>query len=216
MKQAIIVGGGPVSLSQLNSELQNRPDLLIAADRGAEYLLDLEIFPDIVIGDLDSLSPQGVERIRQQGIIPKVFPAQKDQTDLELALDQAMDSGMNRIKILGGLGNRLDHTFGNTGLLIKALRQGVEAHLLDLTHDLTVINHKIVLQKRKGWAVSLIPLTETVKGVTTSGLAYPLNHEDLQIDATRGLHNEFIASQATVKIDAGFLLVIYFQPESGK
>ncbi|HEX3044538.1 MAG TPA: thiamine diphosphokinase [Bacillota bacterium] len=211
MKQAIIVGGGPISLTQLRGELQIRPDLLIAADRGAEYLLDIDIFPDIVIGDLDSLSPLALERIHQHGIIPKVFPVQKDQTDLELALDQAINFQVDHIKILGGLGNRLDHTFGNTGLLIKALKQGVEAHLLDLNHDLTVITQKIVLKEREGWAVSLIPLTETVKGVTTLGLAYPLNHEDLQIDATRGLHNEFTASQATVKIDGGFLLVIHFR-----
>jgi thiamine pyrophosphokinase len=211
MKQAIIIGGGPVSLSQLKDELQTRPDLLIAADHGAEYLLDLGVFPDILIGDLDSLSPEALKRIRQQGIIPKIYPAQKDQTDLELALDQAIAYGMNRIKILGGLGNRLDHTFGNTGLLIKALKHGIEAHLLDPYHDLTVMNQKIILPKKAGWAVSLVPLTETVKGVTTSGLAYPLNHEDLKIDATRGLHNEFAASQATVEIDGGFLLVICFR-----
>ncbi|MCL6591818.1 MAG: thiamine diphosphokinase [Firmicutes bacterium] len=215
MKQAIIVGGGPVSLRQLKEELQTRPDLIVAADHGAEYLLDLGIFPDILIGDLDSLSPPALERIQQHGILTKIYPAQKDQTDLELALDQTIDSGMGRINILGGLGDRLDHTFGNTGLLIKALKHGIEAHLLDRSHDLTVIGRRISLQKRDGWAVSLVPLSETVKGVTTSGLAYPLNHEDLQIDATRGLHNEFAASEATVEIEAGFLLVICFKTAPG-
>jgi thiamine pyrophosphokinase len=142
----------------------------------------------------------------------KQYPAAKDQTDMELALDLALDNGAAIMRILGGLGGRIDHTLSNIGLLLIALNHGVEAHLLDEKHDLAVANKKICLPKRDGWAVSLVPLTETVHGVTTSGLKYPLNSENLFFDKTRGIHNEFLAAEnAIIEVTDGNLLIVCFR-----
>lgn len=109
------------------------------------------------------------------------------------------------------MGGRVDHTLGNISLLCKALNCGVEAHLIDEAHDLSVVNKKIGLTKRDGWAVSLVPLTETVHGVTTSGLKYPLKGESLFFGQTRGIHNEFLAESGTIEVAEGILLVICFR-----
>jgi thiamine pyrophosphokinase len=123
----------------------------------------------------------------------------------------ALKKGATRIRILGGLGGRLDHTLGNIGLLLRTLEQGVETHSLDSTHDIMVTVSKLSLKKKPGWSVSLIPLTLKVLGVTTTGLAYKLDKAELFIDSTRGIHNEFIEETATVEVTDGVLLVICFR-----
>jgi thiamine pyrophosphokinase len=211
MKRALIVGGGPVDLGLFQQELAQKPDLLIAADYGGYYCEQLGIIPHILMGDFDSLSAHLVDKLMNTGtkIIP--FPLQKDETDMELALDQAIKEGVKRIHILGGLGRRLDHTLSNIGLFLKALAQNVEVHLLDEAHDISAIDHGMVLSRKPGWAVSLIPLTVKVGGVSTSGLLYPLHGADLFLEKSRGVHNEFSAETATIQVAEGVLLVILFR-----
>ena len=208
--RALLIGGGPVDLNQLRMELDDHPDLVIAADGGGSYLLELGELPHVLLGDFDSLTDDDLERFDGTGVELVRFPVAKDQTDLELALDLAVERGVTAIRILGGLGGRLDHTLGNVGLLIKACRLGIEARLLDSGHELRIAERRIVLEARPGWAVSLIPLTSKATGVRTAGLVFPLNGEELEIGSTRGLHNRFEADTATVELDDGLLLIIYF------
>ncbi len=216
MKKALIVGGGPVLKELLEKELAKKPDLVIGVDGGSSYLYESGDTPQIVIGDLDSLSPGILDKLVQAGVEILRFSPQKDETDMELALDYTIGKAFRSIMILGGLGRRLDHTLANIGLLLKGLNQGVEVWLQDETHLITSVNSRIILQKIPGWAVSLVPLTPKVSGVTTSGLVYPLNNADLFFEKSRGIHNEFAAEVATVEVKEGFLLVVLFQLEFGK
>lgn len=210
MKQAIIVGGGPVSPEQLARELVARPDFLIAVDRGASLLRELGIIPDLLVGDMDSLDRIDLDRFLSARVPVERYPAAKDQSDMELALNRALDAGVRRIRIFGGLGGRLDHTLGNLGLLVKTLEQGAEASLVDETHEITAVRRMAALKAKPGWAVSLIPWTGRVTGVTTSGLKYPLHGETLYSTGTRGIHNQFTAATARVKLKDGILLVVCF------
>lgn len=211
MKRALIVGGGPVDIEQFRQELDQKPDLLIAADFGGFYCDKLGIIPEVLMGDFDSLSAPLVDKLMNAGakIIP--YSPRKNETDMELALDLAIAEGCRRIHILGGLGRRLDHTLSNLGLFMKALAQKVEVHLLDETHDITAINESVVLSRKPGWAVSLIPLTIKVSGISTSGLLYPLVDADLFIEKSLGIHNEFTDNTATIRVGQGILLVILFK-----
>lgn len=211
MKRTLIVGGGPVNTWQLKQELARRPDLIIAADYGGYYLDELGIIPEVLMGDFDSLSVPLVDKLMNAGanIIP--FPPRKNKTDMELAFDLAITEGSTRIDILGGLGRRLDHTLSNCGLFIKALAQKVELHLLDEYHDITATDHSVVLSKKPGWAVSLIPLTGKAGGVSTTGLLYPLDRADLFFEKSLGIHNEFVAETATVQVAEGILLIVLFK-----
>lgn len=213
VKTCLIVGGGPVDAGQLAAELQANPELVIAADRGGAYLWQAGRIPDVLVGDWDSLPREFLSRVAAGGSAIRRFPTAKDQTDLELALDAAVEGGCGELRVLGGLGGRLDHTLGNIGLLLKALRQGLSAYLIDPDHIVTIIDREITLRAKPGWAVSLVPLTPVVSGVTTTGLAFPLNAEDLFVDATRGLHNEFNAPEATVGLRDGLLTVVLFRED---
>jgi thiamine pyrophosphokinase len=211
MKNALIVGGGPVDIRQLQSELADKPAILVAADRGGSYLAELSILPDTLIGDFDSLSEPILRQMSQAGVVLKSYPAAKDYTDLELALDYALENGATAIRIIGGLGGRIDHSLGNIGLLLRALERGVEAHLIDIATDIVLTAGVITIKRKPGWAVSLIPLSLSVTGVTTTGLAYGLEQAELRLQSTRGIHNEFMAETATVEISGGILMVICFQ-----
>ncbi len=216
MKQALLVGAGPVDPAQLAAELAADPALVIAADAGGHYFLTAQPLPlrlpDFLLGDFDSLEPSERQRLIDLGASLRQFPAQKDETDLELALDLAIAEGASEIRILGALGGRIDHTLGNIGLLLNAAERGVRARLLDPGHEIWLTTDRAELTARPGWAVSLAPLGLRVRGVRTAGLLYPLCGEDLSITKPRGIHNEFVTgtATATVELEEGILLIIYF------
>ncbi|NLW48099.1 MAG: thiamine diphosphokinase [Firmicutes bacterium] len=208
MGWVLIVGGGALDKDQLSRELTNKPDLVIAADSGAKSLLDQGYFPQILVGDFDSLASDLVQKMSKAKIELFTYPTAKDETDMELAVDLALDRGASEIRILGGTGGRLDHTLGNVGLLLKAYQKGVVAYLVDLWQEVTLTGSRIELQGQPGLGVSLIPLTLKVEGVTTTGLKYPLIGADLYFHRTRGIHNEFVQDVAAVSLTEGILLVI--------
>jgi thiamine pyrophosphokinase len=211
MSNVLIVGGGPISQSQLRAELVEEPDLIIAADRGGSYLVELGTFPQVLLGDFDSLPEPVLQQMRAAKVEIKSFSVNKDYTDLELALDFAIKRGASRIHILGGLGERIDHTLGNIGLLLKPLALGIETHLMDESHDIVVTKDYLRLKRKPGWAVSLIPLSLKVTGITTTGLVYQLTKADLFFQSTRGIHNEFNKETASIEVGEGILIVICFQ-----
>ncbi|HYH04128.1 MAG TPA: thiamine diphosphokinase [Bacillota bacterium] len=213
MKKGLLVAGGPLSFNQLKTELAANPDLLVAADAGGKYLLEVGAVPDILIGDFDSLEAEALAQYSVSGTTLLRFPPQKDQTDLELALEYAIKNGVNSVRILGGLGRRIDHTLANIGLLQLAWESGVAACLVDETQELQLTGNCITVNARPDWAVSLIPLTPVVKGVTTAGLKYPLKNARLHSTATRGIHNEFAAGEAKITVLEGLLLVVLFRED---
>ena len=213
MKRGLLVAGGPLSLEQLKLELAAKPDLVVAADAGGKYLLEAGVLPDVLIGDFDSLPAEALESFSGAGTTLRRFPAQKDQTDLELALDYAIEKGVTALRILGGIGRRLDHTLANIGLLQSAWESGITASLVDETQEIHLTGNKITVASRPGWAVSLVPLSPVVQGVTTAGLKYPLENASLYFTATRGVHNEFAAGEAEITVSEGLLLVILFRED---
>lgn len=213
MEKALIVGGGPVSKEQLLEELSLNPDRIIAVDAGGKYFQGLGIYPDTIVGDFDSLSPEALSLMAQNNVQIYRYPSQKDQTDLELAMDLAIEAGAQNIIILGGLGGRFDHSLGNVGLLVRALEKKCQAWLIDQEHRVTVMNSQLSFDSQSDWAISLIPLTSVVTGVTTEGLEYPLCEETLFFTSTRGLHNRFLKPKASVKINQGILLIVQFRED---
>ncbi len=211
MKRILVVGGGPINQAYLKSQLVTGAELIIAADKGGAYILKAGYRPNLLIGDFDSLDYSIVQELKKAGTEILSYPAAKDQTDLELAIDLAVKKNPDRIDIIGGLGGRLDHTLGNIGLLLRALENNIEAHLLSEDHDITVINKEMVLKREPGWAVSLIPLTMKVIDVTTSGLAFKLEKAVLYSHNTRGIHNEFAEETAKIELTQGILMVICFK-----
>lgn len=210
LKQMLLVAGGPLSLTQLRWELQHYSSEVIGVDGGGEALVELDYLPRLLIGDFDSLSAQQLDKFVAAGVEILRYPEKKDETDLELALDWAIEQGATEVKILGGLGGRLDHTMGNVGILVRALKRGVSAMLVDEGQMVCVFDRQMEFPLQAGWALSLIPLPEA-DGVVTQGLEYPLNRETLRFMDTRGLHNRVINNPGRVELESGILMAIHFK-----
>jgi thiamine pyrophosphokinase len=163
----------------------------------------------LIIGDLDSADPKEVNRFRSQGVEVRRFPAHKDETDLELALEAILEMGVSTIWIAAALGNRIDQTLGNIFLLAQTQLSSLDIRLLDGRREVFLIRDHVTINGLPGQTVSLLPLLGPVKGVTTSQLAYPLNHEILYPYHTRGISNEMLSERGSVSIKEGVLLCIH-------
>ena len=190
------------------ARLAAQADCIIAVDGGFAKASKHGIRPDLVIGDLDSLSRTGREELERGRIEVIAHPAEKDQTDLELALNWAIARRPSRIILFGVLGARLDQTLVNLFLLEKPLRAGIAAEIVTGRERVQLIRDRLELEAELGDLVSLLPLTEVVHGVRTWGLRYPLEGEDLHRASSRGISNEVVALPAGVELQKGFLLVI--------
>jgi thiamine pyrophosphokinase len=184
-------------------------DDVIAADGGAHHAVAMGLRPRVVVGDLDSLSPQLAEELAAQGVELERHPPAKDKTDLELAIERAIRDGATEILLLGALGGRLDQSLANV-LLMAQQDWPATIHLVDDTEMATVIHggESMTLEATPGSTVSLLPLSAKVTGITYTGMLYPLDGATIPLGSTRGVSNEVVSQPATVHIKTGIALVI--------
>src|SRR5690606_5615118 len=177
------------------------PDsLIIAADGGARVAAHFGLSIDAVIGDMDSLSEAEIATLAAEAEILR-YPEAKNETDLELALTYAVEHGAHWIRILGGVGDRLDQTLSNVYLMALPILQGCDVRMVAGKQETWLIGagtHEI--EGAAGDTVSLIPLTGTVRGVQTDGLHYPLRDEDLLFGPARGVSNVMNGEHASVTV----------------
>lgn len=187
-----------------------RPDdYLIAADGGSRHALAMGLIPAVVIGDLDSYDAPAKRAGGSTPGAPRIipFPADKNQTDLELALEYAVQAGFDEIVIIAALGGRLDHTLGNLSLLGDPRFAG--ARVDDGVEEAFFCRGQAEIRGRSGETVSLIPWGGPVSGVRTEALRWPLFDETLYPDKTRGISNEMTGEVARVSIGSGLLLIVH-------
>jgi thiamine pyrophosphokinase len=188
-----------------------RPAAVIAADSGLNHAERLGLRPGVVIGDMDSASPSALAAARDAGATIERHPADKDATDLELALGYAAARGFTHAVLLGGHGGRLSHLLGNalllTSPLFAALR--IEWHVRATTVTVVRPSHEALIHGTKGDLVSLLATDGPAQGIRTTGLRWALGAETLTTGSTRGISNEMTDDQASVWLDDGVLLAIH-------
>ena len=181
---------------------------VIAADSGAEHTLALGWDVDVLVGDLDSIEPALVDRLRAQGAIIERHPAAKDQTDLALALDMARDGGARAITVVGGHGGRLDHLLANVLLLASADYASVDVDARMGAATVTIVRSERTVQGVPGELVSLLAMGGEARGVTTTGLLFALHDATLSCGSSWGVSNEMLASSATVSLRSGVVALV--------
>jgi thiamine pyrophosphokinase len=215
---AILVGDGDVptraALDAAWPGWDADAGLVVAADGGATKALAAGLAPDLVVGDADSLGPDGLAAVRAAGILVELAAVEKDESDLELAVAAAVVRGATRLTMLGALGGaRFDHALANAWLLAHPALVGRVAVLLDDTTrvrllDATAAPAEVRLDGAPGDLVSLFPFGVDAVGVTTTGLAYPLRDEPLRSGPARGLSNVRSGPEARLALRAGRLLIV--------
>ena len=191
---ALIVGNRPLSKSII--EL-SKNKLIVAADGGADRLLDYEILPDKVIGDLDSISDKTATKLEDWLILNKDI----QKTDLEKAVEYAIERGSKKIQIVGWSGGRVDHTIAALGLAFDS-----RIELVDDKFTVKCISDLEVIEDEKGTLFSLIAIPEA--RVSIEGARWELDHEKLKMGG-RGIHNEIGKSgKVEIRCHSGNLLLI--------
>lgn len=205
-RRAVVVAGGPAPADGVAGALTD-VDLVIAADGGTDHARLLGLTPDVVVGDLDSVSGEGLSWVRDAGIRVIEHPADKDATDLDLAICHAAEVADEIVVIDSGAG-RLDHSTANTMLLASDRFAHVAVTALTQDGVITVIRGSRALHGHEGDMVSLLAVAGPASGVTTDGLRWPLVDAVLQPGSTLGVSNELLVERASVSVDAGVVLAI--------
>jgi thiamine pyrophosphokinase len=207
----IVVTGGDAPLPSVVERLP-KAAVVIAADSGLGHARALGLHVDVLVGDLDSVTPADLAAAEAEGVEIQRHPAAKDATDLELALAVACDRGVERATVVGGAGGRFDHFLGNVLCLTSERFAPVTIDAWIGAAHVHVLRERIVLRGAPGSLVTLVPAGGAATGITTTGLRYPLDDETLTPGTTRGVSNEIGDGDATVTVRSGVLLVV--QPEA--
>lgn len=182
---------------------------VIAADSGYDHARDRSVAVDLLIGDLDSISDDGLRHAEDSGVEMDRHPAAKDATDLELALDAAIRRNAAVVDLIGGEGGDIAHLFGIASLIASDRYAATAIRWHTETGTVHVVSNERMLRATApvGTRVSLVPTCDTA-GVTVTGLEWPLTDEPLPRGSTRGLSNTTTSPEFTVQVGIGTLLTI--------
>lgn len=207
----IVNGGGPVADWHLAALAAGLGDAaIIGVDSGVDRAHEAGLTVDIAVGDFDSVTARGLVEAERHGARMVRHPADKDRTDLELAIDLAIDEAPERIVFVSMDGGRPDHELANLLLMSDPRLKPFEVDVLLAEAHVAVVQQRRTFTGRVGDLVSLIPIGGSCFGVTTSGLQYPLDDETLHPSHGRGVSNVLVAPVAVVEVRTGALLA--FQP----
>ena len=187
---------------------KNDSDYVIAADGGYDFLLKNKIYPDVLIGDFDSVN----SKIKHKNVIK--HPIEKDDTDSFLAYKYGLDKGYHKFVIYGGMGGRFDHTVANIQMLCNMAKHGARGFLLDDNTVVTAIcNSKIRFSCENSGKFGVFAQGKDANGVSLKGVKYTLDNAVITTDFPVGVSNEFIGSEAEISVTDGVLLIIWYESE---
>jgi len=205
--KVVIISNGTLGKIKL-SDLTKGADMIICADGGAKYLESMEVFPTVIIGDMDSIDKNTLTTYKKMGIDLIKFPVKKDKTDTELAVEYAIEKGAREITLLGATGTRLDHTLANVFLLYKILKQGIKGRILDSNNEISIIEKNTEVSKDNFTNVSLIPLNLNNNIATLKGFEYNTNKQNFKFSSSYGVSNSLAENKGTIEIDNGIFILI--------
>lgn len=205
----VVVANGEFAPAERLLPFIDAAEQVIAADGGANALAQYGRYPDVLVGDMDSVNPEVLARIGNGSCRLLRHPTDKDETDTELALLEAVRLGAKRITLLGVLGGRIDHTLANVLLLTLPALAGCTVRIYDGRSYLFLVREHCEVHGHMGDLLSLIAINGDVLGVRTEGLQYPLHDEALRFGPARGISNVLLGEVARVHLCAGMLLLIH-------
>lgn len=175
---------------------------LIAVDGGADFLKELGITPDLFVGDMDSVSEETVKWLKKQNVPMKIYPEDKDETDLELALLEVKNFPA---KVFGWNGERVDMMLA----LFYLMSRFKEVYAISSKLEIGYVEKEKILEATPGEIWSILPLGEDAKGVSLEGFKYEIFKKDMKIDKPYGISNVAKSNKVRISVEKGG--VIYFR-----
>lgn len=189
-------------------ELASACDLVIAVDGGAELCALAGITPDVAVGDFDSTAASTLGALRDAGVEVETFPAEKDATDLELALATARMRGTTEVLIVGAVGGRLDHTLAVVGALARERSVRPELVEPDVHCWLLAADARRSISLAGDGALVSVMAVSGQAVVSVTGTKWELGAARLEPLAGLGVSNVLTAGTATIEVAEGVVLVV--------
>lgn len=205
----IIFANGNLPNLEKARQLIRPDDFILCADGGTRHAVALGLTPNVIVGDMDSVTEEERRKMKEMDVEIIQHPTDKNETDLELAINHALTLNPSQILILAALGGRMDQTLANIALLSNLQLATFNIKLTDGVEEIFFCRDQVQVEGRSGDIVSLIPWQGKVTGVFTENLRWHLHYETLYPDKTRGISNAMTANVATVSITSGLLLVVH-------
>ncbi|MFH1980706.1 MAG: thiamine diphosphokinase [Pseudomonadota bacterium] len=207
---AIVANGSDDGLPGILANLST-VDMIIAADGGADACWHIGVTPTLIVGDLDSITDAARQAFEAARVPFITHPADKDSSDLELAITEAVSRGAERIAIYCAMGGRWDMTAANMFLLMAPCLKNTTTIITDGRQHIRLLRagDRIRLKGRRGDTLSLIPVGAPALGVNATGVVWPLKDDVLYPWQTRGVSNRFAGTAADIALAGGCLLCIH-------
>ncbi|WML39050.1 thiamine diphosphokinase [Neobacillus sp. OS1-2] len=207
-----ILAGGPEELLPDLTDYMEDNAIWVGVDRGVFQLLKRSIKPEIAFGDFDSVSKEELRFIEGQVAEMKRYNPEKNETDMELALNWALEQKPSILRLFGATGGRLDHLLANVHLLLVPLKgkHPTNVYLIDRNNVVFLKepgSYSIEKIKSKKY-ISFVPLTLDVSGITLTGFKFPLKNQHISLGSTLCISNELISEYGTFSFSEGILIVI--------
>ncbi len=218
MKRCLMITGGPLDLSYAKTFIENKTyDFVIAVDNGFAYCQELNLRPDLLVGDFDTFGRDRIQAYRKNGGYQiDLHQPEKDDTDTELAFRHAFANGCTAVDVLGALGGRIDHEISNIHLMVHEKKRGLSVFYYDVHNKIYALDaevnskHTFIRNQLYGKYISFLPITESVKGITLKGFRYPLEKKTITILGNPSLcvSNEVTEDEAELIFEEGILICV--------
>ncbi|MDD3520568.1 MAG: thiamine diphosphokinase [Actinomycetota bacterium] len=216
MRNCLIVSNGEIKdLHKIKNNLENyysfnKKTLVVSADGAVSVCKKMGICPDVIIGDMDSVSKHDIEHfsLLNSKIEILEFPKNKNESDTQLAIDFAVKKGCRQITVIGALGKRIDHSLANIFNLFSENYNEIDLKIIDEEFEMFILRKPASISGSFGKKISIFSMTPYTYFVKTEGLKYKLEDEKLLFSPIRGLSNIFIKDMAKINFSEGILLII--------
>jgi thiamine pyrophosphokinase len=208
MRFAILMSGDLTATRRLKSQVLKAR--VIAADGGMAHAQTLDLAPELWVGDFDSTPDELDERHRN--VARHAYPSDKDKTDGEIAVDEALRLGAREIVIVGGLGGQADHALAHFGLILKLGRRRVSSFITNGREEVyPILNGTHRFDLPRGTRFSVVPFTD-LAGLDLEGVKWPLSHRSVPLGSSLTISNVAMGP-VTVRLSQGYAVALAY-PES--
>jgi thiamine pyrophosphokinase len=205
MKKCIILANGKPPKKNVITFFQKKGYIkLICADGGSNSALKMKLVPDLIIGDLDSISSEALKEYKNVSKIIRL--KRQNDTDVEKCLKYAIKNNFCETLLVGVAGNRLDHTFCNLGIILK-FSPSIKLSLIAENSFLKPYKGEVKIKTHPGETISVYGLDRKTK-ITSKGLKYKLKNVALPFGVRESTSNIATGNEVNLDITDGLVFVI--------
>jgi len=204
MRAIIIAGGDKMSKSSVS--YIETGDFVICADRGLNYAYENEIRPNLIVGDMDSVS---LDILKMYDDVEQIkFKAEKDFSDSELAINIAVERGYNDIIMFSATGTRIDHSLANIMMIGKYYEEGVEISIINEYSEIRILKENNVFKEFNYDFFTIIPLSRKLEGLDIFNAKYELRNKTVNFGDTLCVSNEALNNELRISKQKGNAILI--------